>query len=236
MRISVFRIAGCFAPSPSNAFSSTSASTWFPVRRMICLPGNNKASSRKRLSVQHGPRMSSSRSSENPPPRVKVAADLTKWTVCAIVGAFLLTYRDALSVLYVIGAGINSATGKLLKRVIKQPRPTSAKSDHGMPSSHATSLSFLSVLSVVHVVVGRGVPWMWGAAGMFMVGAIMASGWRVKAGYHTWEQVVAGWLLGSVNAVVWGARIVPAVSGSVEGVMSNAVAGWIVVVGMGLVS
>lgn len=161
---------------------------------------------------------------QSPPPtpkRVVVAADLTKWTVCALVGGMLLYNRNTTSVLYVTGAGLNSLAGKLLKKVIKQPRPTALKADPGMPSSHATSLSFLALLGAVHFWVRGGVLWQWGLVGGGVAMAAVASHWRVGAGYHTAGQVVAGWLLGGVDAAVWGGWVMPRIAGKMERMLEN---------------
>lgn len=164
------------------------------------------------------------------PSKVVVAADLTKWTVCAAVSCTLLYRRDAAVVLYCAGAMLNSAAGKLLKQVIRQPRPTDSKSDPGMPSSHATSLSFLSLAVLAHVVLHppaiailRAV-YLGGAA--LIVGlALLATSWRVKAGYHTVGQVAVGWVLGMVDTVLWIKAFVPWATPAVHAVVKDDIMG-----------
>lgn len=164
------------------------------------------------------------------PPKVVLAADLTKWTVCVAVSCALLYRRDAAVVLYCVGAGLNSAAGKLLKQVIRQPRPTDSKTDPGMPSSHATSLSFLSLAVLAHVVMQPPIAtvirtvYLGGAA--LVVGlALLATSWRVKAGYHTVGQVVAGWLLGAVDTILWIKMFVPWAAPAVNAIFKDGVMG-----------
>lgn len=146
------------------------------------------------------------------PKVVKNAADVTKWTTITLVSAVLLYQRDVWVVTYVLGSIVNSAIGKMMKQVIRQPRPDgSTKGDPGMPSSHATSLSFLSVAPLVSVALHRGlrIDLQLTAAAVAAVAAGVASSWRVQAGYHTVSQVLVGWLVGTTNAVVWTALFSP---------------------------
>ena len=119
----------------------------------------------------------------------KVLADLTKYSVSFAVAASLIYLHDAPTLLFVTGAATNSAAGKLLKHVINQPRPESAdgKSSPGMPSSHAVSLSYLSIAFVAYLIkftqVARWVVLVESAVVLFV--AALASSWRVTAGYHT---------------------------------------------------
>lgn len=171
-----------------------------------------------------------------------LAADLTKITTSLTVATFLLYNRNTPSILYVLGAAANSATGKLLKKIIQQPRPTNAKSDPGMPSSHATSLSFLTVAFLAYVTtwpVFVGVfphsVVIGGAAGLVVIAAI-ATLCRVSAGYHTKEQVLAGWVLGAVDAIIWKLWFVPWAGPTVNRVLSNERIAGLVIAGMILVS
>lgn len=170
------------------------------------------------------PRMSSSQHKRST--RVVVAADLTKWAACAAVGAALLYRRDAVVVLYCAGAGLNSAAAKLLKQLIRQPRPTDSKADPGMPSSHATSLSFLSLALFACVLMDPPVVTAvraiyYGGAALVVALALLATSWRVKAGYHTVEQVVAGWLLGAVDTVLWVKLLLPSMTSWVDAVLGD---------------
>lgn len=150
-------------------------------------------------------------------PSIKVAADATKWTTVLLVSAAVLYKRDAIIASYALGSLLNTLVAKALKSVIAQPRPPGAtKHDHGMPSSHATALAFLSVGAVLvnitapqpavvplfqhHAVL---------ASFFSILVALTATWWRVASGYHTLAQVAVGWLVGSLNAILWCGLLTP---------------------------
>jgi dolichyldiphosphatase len=98
---------------------------------------------------------------------------------------------------------------KLLKRALNAARPpTARKADPGMPSSHAQSLFYLGTYVAIRVVQGAG-----GGSSTVRVAAAVAltaaaaalTALRVRLGYHTLPQVVAGAALGGVNAAAWAA-------------------------------
>lgn len=143
---------------------------------------------------------------------VKDAADVTKWTTIAIVSVAVLMKRDIGVVLYALGSILNAVVAKVLKRIIREPRPDgAAKSDPGMPSSHATALSFLSVAALLNILAHDGPhPTVRLAAAAAAVAAsALASRWRVSAGYHSAPQVLVGWLVGCINAVIWCFLVLP---------------------------
>lgn len=186
-----------------DALSFASLTSWSPVLKVST---SKLALQFCRPRILTRPSSTSRRSMcvavERAPTGVARAADLTKWVVCAAVGITMLIRRDHIIILYVCGALINSASGKLLKRVINQARPEGTRmSDPGMPSSHATSLSFLSLSLAAAVLAAPA----WGALGAALVvtAAVIATSWRVSAGYHTLAQVCAGWMLGSFNAALY---------------------------------
>lgn len=68
-----------------------------------------------------------------------------KYVVSAATASTLLLSQSPLPLYYTVGALLNSATGKMLKRIIKQPRPAqSPKSGNGMPSSHTCAIAYFS--------------------------------------------------------------------------------------------
>ena len=109
-----------------------------------------------------------------------------------------------------IGSVVNSACGKVLKKLLNEKRPEgAAKADPGMPSSHALSLSYLSVYAASALASRGGVdggaifasalqPWpvsatfvIPGCVSLIALGVFFT--WlRVKLGYHTKPQVVVG--------------------------------------------
>jgi membrane-associated phospholipid phosphatase len=100
------------------------------------------------------------------------------------------TWRPA----YIIGGGLlNGALSKVLKRSIRQSRPTgSTKKGYGMPSSHAQSLFyFATVLAIMDEPVLT--PVMKTCA---IIYAVVASSWRVTSGLHSSAQTAVGAILG----------------------------------------
>ena len=149
----------------------------------------------------------------------------TKWVVSSVLAGVLLYTGGDLSVaLLVLGGLINALLGKLIKAILAQPRPDgAAKTDSGMPSSHALLLFFFgSYLAVLCCKMGyavitmpkpagvttasaqhdaalsaalRAAQWFFGAI-LSIVSAALLSWSRVSAGLHTTAQVAVGGLIG----------------------------------------
>jgi dolichyldiphosphatase len=73
-----------------------------------------------------------------------------KYIVLGIAVLSVLFIESPLPVYYVVGGVCNAFLSKILKHVIKQPRPLgSLKGGYGMPSSHSQSIFyFLAVLAI----------------------------------------------------------------------------------------
>ncbi|KAG5504380.1 hypothetical protein JKF63_04831 [Porcisia hertigi] len=122
-------------------------------------------------------------------------------------------------------ACIAAAASKGLKRVVKQPRPPGApKVSPGMPSNHATSLSFLSLVVIygmqryaastvtadhakqtffdISTPLSLTITYAWPLQTSAAVFSVYAAWLRVVRGHHTVAQVVAGYLLGVALAIV----------------------------------
>mmetsp|Transcript_5880 Transcript_5880/g.9694 ORF Transcript_5880/g.9694 Transcript_5880/m.9694 type:complete len:227 (-) Transcript_5880:80-760(-) len=71
----------------------------------------------------------------------------------ALSASSVILYHTSASPLYYAITGIlNSAISKILKKLIKQPRPPAAKkSGYGMPSSHSQSILFFATVLVLRV-------------------------------------------------------------------------------------
>lgn len=127
--------------------------------------------------------------------------DATKWVVSAVVFLILLLKRDEVTAWCVVGGIVAAFICRALKFAINASRPPQAKKvDPGMPSSHACTLGFLSVFASavmldasVHTSVAASLPIL----GLFLTYL------RVLLGYHTFPQVIVGWMLGSTIAVAW---------------------------------
>jgi dolichyldiphosphatase len=136
----------------------------------------------------------------------------TKFVVSCAALAFLLLNPSAETCWALLGSVVNSVNGKVLKRVLNHERPDGAiKADPGMPSSHATSLSYLSVYGAASLVyfkdaaagLGMGYPAQVAIAGALVIVGAFLSYLRVRTGYHTPPQVIVGYGLGSSTALAW---------------------------------
>ncbi|KAG7539518.1 Phosphatidic acid phosphatase type 2/haloperoxidase [Arabidopsis suecica] len=134
-----------------------------------------------------------------------IANRLSKWIVAALFGSVLLLRHDGAALWAVIGSVSNSALSVALKRLLNQERPVATlRSDPGMPSSHAQSISFISVFSLFSVMEWLGT----NVLSLFLSGLILALGsyftWlRVSQKLHTTSQVVVGAIVGSVYSTLW---------------------------------
>ena len=76
----------------------------------------------------------------------------TKWIVIGLTSFFVLYYHNYQVIIFVIGAITQSFIGKGLKKILKQPRPSSStRITYGMPSSHSNVLFFFSVYISQHI-------------------------------------------------------------------------------------
>ena len=84
----------------------------------------------------------------------------TKFIVSGACLAVLITHPNVPVCWCLSGSVFNSLNSKLLKRLINESRPDGAtKLDPGMPSSHAVSLSYLSVYAASALLLrGGGFP------------------------------------------------------------------------------
>lgn len=101
---------------------------------------------------------------------------------------------------------ITGLIGKLLKRLLRQSRPSVAvKGDPGMPSSHAVALSYLSW--AVALGISCRSDWRFGTgsdaatAALCIVLGVYWTSLRVYIGHHTVLQVLAGYLLGALSCI-----------------------------------
>lgn len=93
---------------------------------------------------------------------------------------------------------------KVLKRIIKQPRPdsTTRKTTYGMPSSHSSAISYFAVY-LQCVVSTRAHSALTIGAVCLLVFSLAVIWSRVQLGHHTQGQVIAGTLLGTSMAILF---------------------------------
>lgn len=98
----------------------------------------------------------------------------------------------------------------------------------GMPSSHASSLSFFAS-TLVLLNPGELVYIA------FFAAAMVAASWRVGAGYHTRAQVVAGVAWGGAVAFFWVFCAMPALEATVTGALQGRFGPWPLTCAIGFV-
>ncbi|KAI8972710.1 phosphatidic acid phosphatase type 2/haloperoxidase, partial [Pilobolus umbonatus] len=128
-----------------------------------------------------------------------------------VIGCTFLTivyYRTFHPVYFCIGAILTTIIAKVMKHVIRQPRPLSNnkkdKKGYGMPSSHSQAIAFFTTyihcafLSHSHKTTG-----MYMFTLCFHLFSIAVIWSRVRLGHHTEGQVLAGTALGILCALIW---------------------------------
>jgi dolichyldiphosphatase len=150
--------------------------------------------------------------------------------VTGLTAALNLYTRSAGVAYFTIGALTSSATAKILKKVIRQPRPVSPyshkrtygyvlysyqlRSIHGyarfsMPSTHSATITYYAIyiaLASSYLPVHPSLL----SVPLIRLAPLITTPWaasvlasRVWLGHHTWNQVAAGAACGSVTAFVW---------------------------------
>lgn len=109
--------------------------------------------------------------------------------------------------LYIFGGVVNAILSKVIKKILKQPRPAeSKKGGYGMPSSHAQALFyFATVVSLLLQRDALATKWQVicsciGSAAMYLY-AVIASRWRVVTKLHSKTQTYVGAFLGTLVAI-----------------------------------
>ncbi|KAI8059134.1 phosphatidic acid phosphatase type 2/haloperoxidase [Gongronella butleri] len=115
----------------------------------------------------------------------------------ALVVFISCLYSRSLHVMYVaLGAVFAAIVGKVLKRVWRQPRPH-GQAGYGMPSTHSQGIMFFAAYS--HCAMPSH-DWVVLVLSLFA----LALAWsRVQLGYHTFQQVLVGSLIGVSLAILW---------------------------------
>ena len=117
----------------------------------------------------------------------------------------LIYFHNYFTLHFVVGSILNMMLGKAMKRILNIQRPTqSIKSDPGMPSSHATSLSYFATSFTLTAS---------NPAFQYNSSLIILASWlyvfticytRTKiTNVHTLPQIAAGLMLGTTFASIW---------------------------------
>ncbi|KAF9532964.1 hypothetical protein CPB83DRAFT_589943 [Crepidotus variabilis] len=140
--------------------------------------------------------------------------DRTDFTVAGITGASVFYTRSAAAAYYTAGAIFCSLSVKVIKRLVKQPRPPPTarklKKTYGMPSTHSAAISYLAtyiVLASMFLPVHPSFP---PSINIRLLAPVVALPWAVAVvmsrlwlGHHTVPQVLAGASYGVALASVW---------------------------------
>jgi PAP2 superfamily len=128
----------------------------------------------------------------------------SKFFVSGIATIVLYLTDSWVPLYYIFASVINGVISKVLKMIIRQPRPIkSGKDGYGMPSSHTQAFFFF--LTVVALNSSRFLRYELSVALSLSIlcYSCMASYWRVVANVHTFSQT----LVGAVVGVAFGAFI-----------------------------
>ncbi|KAL8477860.1 hypothetical protein ACS0TY_029953 [Phlomoides rotata] len=131
--------------------------------------------------------------------------NLSKWLIAAAFGSIIIWRHDAEAVWAVMGSVINAMLCLALKQLLNQERPNSTlRSDPGMPSSHAQSITYTTMFIVLSIVEWYGI----NALTTTLNGLLILLGsyftWlRVSQNLHTVSQVVVGAIIGSSFSFLW---------------------------------
>lgn len=131
--------------------------------------------------------------------------NMSKWIVIGFFYTVIILRHDSKALWLALGANLNGGLSILLKKMIKQDRPSSTlKSDFGMPSTHAQSIFynvFMANLSIMEFLEMNGL--VATIAGIILVIGSYFSWLRISQQDHTVSQVMVGALVGSTFSMFW---------------------------------
>ncbi|KAF9464683.1 hypothetical protein BDZ94DRAFT_1161591 [Collybia nuda] len=138
----------------------------------------------------------------------------TNITVITLTACTILFTRSAGVAYFAVGAVSCSLSVKLLKRAIRQPRPSGPhqkKTSYGMPSTHSASITYFATyipLACIYLPLHPSLPS--NAPGIRILSSLVVLPWatcivssRVWLGHHSWPQVAVGASYGFAFALVW---------------------------------
>ncbi|XP_061346473.1 lipid phosphate phosphatase epsilon 1, chloroplastic isoform X2 [Gastrolobium bilobum] len=127
---------------------------------------------------------------------------LSKWIVASLYGGFILWRHDAEALWFAGGSVLNALLSVLLKHILNQERPSTLKSDPGMPSTHAQSIFFTVFFVILSKWLGLNGLTIAISALMLAFGSFF-SYLRVSQRLHTMSQVLVGAAIGSIFSILW---------------------------------
>ncbi|PKA56719.1 dolichyldiphosphatase [Apostasia shenzhenica] len=129
---------------------------------------------------------------------------LSKWLVAALFGLVILWKHDAEAMWAAMGSVLNAWFSTKLKQILNQERPSSLRSDPGMPSSHSQSIFYAAGFTVLSLIdlMGINVFPMFVCA-TTLICASYLSWLRVSQHLHTVSQILVGAGLGFACSLMW---------------------------------
>lgn len=130
--------------------------------------------------------------------------------------AIIVMRRDLTSIFFFIGFFANELANQVLKRIIKEPRPSRLGqplwSQYGMPSAHAQFMGFFTAfvillfyvrIKVVTLIIPLAKLWKHFLAVGCVIVSLLVCYSRIYLRYHTTNQVFVGLVLGLIFGVSW---------------------------------
>ncbi|CAO3565964.1 unnamed protein product [Mortierella alpina] len=126
--------------------------------------------------------------------------------VCTFVATIIIT-RDMKPAVMFAGQLANEAVNQILKRLVKEARPTEYLGDgYGMPSSHSQFMAYFATYTILLLnrrgIVSNDILSHVGSVSVVVWAALVVYS-RVHLYYHTWQQVVAGTICGTVFGLAY---------------------------------
>ncbi|CAF2018942.1 unnamed protein product [Brassica napus] len=85
-------------------------------------------------------------------PSMGLQSSGTNWSLVMGLKPLLIVLHDGTALWGIIGSVSNATLCVVLKRILNQARPaTTSRTDPGMPSSHAQSISYISLFAILSV-------------------------------------------------------------------------------------
>nr|XP_012573715.2 lipid phosphate phosphatase epsilon 1, chloroplastic-like isoform X2 [Cicer arietinum] len=129
---------------------------------------------------------------------------LSKWIISVFFGVFIIWRNDGEALWFAAGSILNVVFSILLKQILNQKRPSTLKSDPGMPSSHAQSIFFtLMFIILSSVKLLRINELTITTSGLALAFGSYFSYLRVSQKLHTVSQVIVGAVIGSICSILW---------------------------------
>ena len=125
--------------------------------------------------------------------------------ILLIITIILLRYRHIYLISYIVFLYLNSGLNKLLKNIIKEPRPKKqifkfleefhGSDIYGMPSGHAQSVAFTIIYSYLTIQSDF-------TTIIFLFIGLLTLYQRYKYGRHTINQLIAGFIIGLIFGMI----------------------------------